>query len=195
MTVSSMAKVQARYPVDSRRVFVLGHSNGGYMSHRMACDHADLIAGIVSLAGAAYDDPPAGELPLPRCRPSEPVAVLEVHGMADGTVRYGSGRRRRDCHCADTPLFISTETPARGRGGVQQNDSLADGQGGGQPEHTPSARDTVASWAALNRCSRQAPAANGETVILLHPPLPLAGVSIGMERGCPQHDRTLAGGG
>ena len=24
----------------------------------------------------------------------------------------------------------------------------------------------------------------GETVILLHPPLPLAGVSIGMERGC-----------
>ena len=28
----------------------------------------------------------------------------------------------------------------------------------------------------------------GETVILLHPPLPVAGVSIGMERECQQND-------
>ena len=35
----------------------------------------------------------------------------------------------------------------------------------------------------------------GETVILLHPPLPLPGVSVGMERGCHQNDRTLADGG
>ena len=34
----------------------------------------------------------------------------------------------------------------------------------------------------------------GETVILLHPPLPLAGVSIAMERERQQHDRTLADG-
>ena len=34
----------------------------------------------------------------------------------------------------------------------------------------------------------------GETVILLHPPLPLVGVSIGMERGRQQNDRTLADG-
>ena len=27
-----------------------------------------------------------------------------------------------------------------------------------------------------------------ETVILLHPPLPLVGISIGMERGCQQND-------
>ena len=34
----------------------------------------------------------------------------------------------------------------------------------------------------------------GETVILLHPPLPSVGVPIGMERGCQQNDRTLADG-
>ena len=34
----------------------------------------------------------------------------------------------------------------------------------------------------------------GETVILLHPPLPLGGASIGTERGCQQNDRTLADG-
>ena len=39
------------------------------------------------------------------------------------------------------------------------------------------------------------PLAVGETSgILLQPPLPLAGVSIGMEKGCQQNDRTLADG-
>ena len=33
-----------------------------------------------------------------------------------------------------------------------------------------------------------------ETVILLHPPVPLAGVSIGINRGC-QQNKSLAGGG
>ena len=33
----------------------------------------------------------------------------------------------------------------------------------------------------------------GETVILLHPPLPLVGVSIGMERGCQQNDSPADG--
>ena len=32
-----------------------------------------------------------------------------------------------------------------------------------------------------------------ETVILLHPPLPLVGVSIGMERGCQQNDSLVRG--
>ena len=34
----------------------------------------------------------------------------------------------------------------------------------------------------------------GETIIILHPPLPLVGVSIWMERGCQLNDRTLADG-
>ena len=33
----------------------------------------------------------------------------------------------------------------------------------------------------------------GETVILLHPPLPVAGVSIGMERECQQNDSIANG--
>ena len=41
-----------------------------------------------------------------------------------------------------------------------------------------------------NRLSR---VAVGETVILMHPPLPLGGVLIGLKRGCPPND-TLADG-
>ena len=50
----------------------------------MACDHADAIAAIVSLAGA----PPAAPA---ACRPSEPVAVLQVQGSADDQVRVAGG--------------------------------------------------------------------------------------------------------
>jgi len=70
--------------IDPRRVFVVGHSNGGFMAYRMACDHADLVAAVVSLAGATYDDP--GD-----CTPSEPVHALQIHGTLDDTILYAGG--------------------------------------------------------------------------------------------------------
>jgi polyhydroxybutyrate depolymerase len=76
--------VKAQYNVDPKRVFLVGHSNGGFMSYRMACDHADAIAAIASLAGASFKDPAD-------CQPTEPVAVLEIHGTADETVAYEGG--------------------------------------------------------------------------------------------------------
>ena len=52
-----------------------------------------------------------------------------------------------------------------------------------------SASNLRSAYATLGR----ARLAVGETVILLHPPLPLVVVSIGMERGCQQND-SLADG-
>jgi polyhydroxybutyrate depolymerase len=77
-------QVQAEYNVDPQRIFLVGHSNGGFMSYRMACDHADTIAAIVSLAGATFSD-------TSKCNPTEPVNVLEIHGTADGTIPYEGG--------------------------------------------------------------------------------------------------------
>lgn len=76
--------IKAVYSVDPKQVYLVGHSNGGFMSHRMACEHADTIAAIVSLAGAQWAD-------IARCQPSEPVAVLQVHGSADLTILYNGG--------------------------------------------------------------------------------------------------------
>jgi len=67
--------------VDPKRIYFLGHSNGGFMSHRMACDRSDLVAGIVSLAGSTWLD-------QTKCNPKNPVAVLDIHGDADDTVLY-----------------------------------------------------------------------------------------------------------
>ena len=79
-----IAQAKDQYDVDPKRVYVMGHSNGGFMSYRMACDHADQVAAIVSLEGATYDDPSS-------CSPSAPVATLEVHGTADETIKYDGG--------------------------------------------------------------------------------------------------------
>ncbi|MCB9594060.1 MAG: hypothetical protein H6719_15105 [Sandaracinaceae bacterium] len=69
-------------PVDPAAVFVVGHSNGAFMAYRLACDSADLVTGIASLAGSES---------VPGCAPSDDVSVLEIHGTSDGTVDYDGG--------------------------------------------------------------------------------------------------------
>ena len=40
--------------IDRKRIYVLGRSNGVFMSYRMACEYADVIAGIASLAARQF---------------------------------------------------------------------------------------------------------------------------------------------
>jgi polyhydroxybutyrate depolymerase len=81
---SLVAEIGTRYAVDPSRVYFIGHSNGAFMSYRMACDHADVVAGIVSIAGAMWLD-------TSKCNPTQPVSVLEVHGTADVEIYYDGG--------------------------------------------------------------------------------------------------------
>ncbi len=79
-----IAQVESDYRVDESRVMALGVSNGAFMAYRLACDHADTLAAIVSIAGATYLDPQD-------CTPSEPVSVVEVHGTADEIIVFDGG--------------------------------------------------------------------------------------------------------
>jgi polyhydroxybutyrate depolymerase len=76
-------RVQRLFPIDRARIYVAGFSNGGFMAHRLGCD-APMIAALVSVSGAQWDDPT-------RCRPTHPVSVLQVHGARDATVKYEGG--------------------------------------------------------------------------------------------------------
>ncbi len=69
---------------DPKRISILGHSNGGFMAYRMACDHSQRIAAIANIAGAMWQD-------ASRCKPDEPVSVLHVHGDQDSVVEYAGG--------------------------------------------------------------------------------------------------------
>ena len=75
----------ARYPVDPRRIFVVGHSNGAIMAQELGCRMADRIAGIASVSGA-LDDTRA-------CQPDRPVPFLEIHGTYDQNVAWEAGEQ------------------------------------------------------------------------------------------------------
>lgn len=75
-----VAEAGERWTIDPARVFAVGHSNGGFMAHDLACLASETFRGIVSLAGSA------GRAGLD-C-PGMDVAVLNVHGDADDTILY-----------------------------------------------------------------------------------------------------------
>ncbi len=75
-------EIERDYSIDPARVFVAGHSNGGIMAYRLACELSDRIAAIGLQAGwLGVDD----------CDPSRPVSVLHVHGTADENAPIDGG--------------------------------------------------------------------------------------------------------
>jgi len=76
-------RLLADYPIDRSRVFVAGVSNGAMMAYRFACERADRVTAVGSVAGAVV---------VEGCQPSRPVSVLEVHGTEDPLVPYLGGQ-------------------------------------------------------------------------------------------------------
>lgn len=80
-----LKEMESRYSIDAKRIYFVGHSNGGFMSYRMACKHPDRIAAIASLAGASFFKPTD-------CGATNSVSVLQVHGTKDETIFYDGGQ-------------------------------------------------------------------------------------------------------
>ena len=75
--------VAAEANVDRARVYVTGLSNGGYMSHRLACEAADVFAAVAPVASRI------ALVPTTLCQPSRPIALIEFAGLHDPSVPYG----------------------------------------------------------------------------------------------------------
>ena len=84
-----VSDVEQRFPVDEKRIYTAGISNGAMMSYRLACEASDVFAAIGVVAGAQTTSP---------CRPSRPVSVIHIHGTADENVPVmgGVGRKAFD---------------------------------------------------------------------------------------------------
>jgi len=76
------ADVQSMADIDPKRIYAAGMSNGAILSHRLACEAADLFAAV---------GPVAGTLNFSPCTPSQPVSIIEFHGTADEHVPYDGG--------------------------------------------------------------------------------------------------------
>jgi len=74
--------VQAKYAVDTNRIYLAGFSNGGMMSYRLSCELGDRIAGIAVVSGAFN---------VSSCDSEATTDVLIIHGTGDLTVPYKGG--------------------------------------------------------------------------------------------------------
>lgn len=87
-----LGDLASRTSIDSRRVYVTGHSNGAIMAYRFAAERADLVTAIIPVAGA---------MDLRAVSPAQPVAVLHIHSVDDPRALYAGGLG---------PPFPGTET-------------------------------------------------------------------------------------
>lgn len=78
-----VAKLETQYPIDRSRVYVAGHSNGGMLAYRLACELSDEIAAVGVQSTSLESDV---------CRPAKPVSLLHIHGTADRNVPIDGGR-------------------------------------------------------------------------------------------------------
>ena len=72
--VEVIADIAARTPVDLKRVYVTGISNGGMMAYAMAAKASDRVAAISSVSG---------QVELPTIHPTRSVPTLEFHSVDD----------------------------------------------------------------------------------------------------------------
>jgi polyhydroxybutyrate depolymerase len=74
--------LERRTPVDRRRIYATGHSNGGIMSHRLAAERPNFVAAVAPVAGA---------LDLRAFAPRSPVPVMQLHSVDDPRALYAGG--------------------------------------------------------------------------------------------------------
>lgn len=75
--------LKAYYNIDLNRVYSTGMSNGGFMSHTLACELSNRIAAIASVTGSIFITQYGTN-----CHPTRPIPVMQIHGTADATVPY-----------------------------------------------------------------------------------------------------------
>lgn len=75
-------QLERDYPIDSKRVFVAGLSNGAMMAYRIGCEIPDRVLAIASVSGT---------MAVTDCHPSRPISVLEIHGTGDTSIPYSGG--------------------------------------------------------------------------------------------------------
>ena len=78
--------LQANLHPDPKKIYVTGFSAGGYMAHRAAIDHADLIAAAGVVEGSLWVQAVGGTQQPPPSNAA--VSLLVLHGDADAVINY-----------------------------------------------------------------------------------------------------------
>jgi len=86
--IDKLIKVsQERFSIDSTRIYIAGHSNGGFMAQRLAIEHSHHFAAIAVVAASLSESLES------RCAPSRSMPILFINGTADPVTPYEGGRQ------------------------------------------------------------------------------------------------------
>ena len=81
-TLALLDDLAAKTPIDRRRVYATGMSNGAMMAYRLAVEAGDRIAAIA---------PVAGSMVLLLFHPSRPMPIMHIHSTDDPRALYNGG--------------------------------------------------------------------------------------------------------
>lgn len=76
-------RLSGEYNLDPLQIYVTGASNGGMMTHRMACEASDTFAAAAIVI--------ASKPSLTDCSPARPISILIMNGTEDPLMPYEGG--------------------------------------------------------------------------------------------------------
>ncbi len=72
-------EIASNYSINTRKTYVCGMSNGGYLAYKLACE-TNKFAAIASVTGSMI-------VPY-YCSTQPPIPIMQIHGTADPVVNY-----------------------------------------------------------------------------------------------------------
>jgi polyhydroxybutyrate depolymerase len=131
--VALVDHIEGTQCVDLRRVYMVGYSNGAFMTSSMVCELGSRLAAVATVAGIQA---PAN------CHPKRAVPVVAFHGTADPLVPYKGGSMTAAAKALIGPDGTGTF------GSLLGTPALA-----GIPPLTASIPTELARWASRNHCA------------------------------------------
>jgi len=120
-----ITQVEHANAVDPKRIYATGMSNGGFLSQRLACDLADQIAAVASVA-ATMPEPL-----VPMCKPARPISVMFIQGTKDPLVHIEGGtvarKNGRNISLAEATAFWTKVDQTAPGTSVELPDRVGDG--------------------------------------------------------------------
>ena len=128
-----IAWAKETYPIDPRRVHLIGMSNGGWMVKRFGWANQGLFASVTAYCGGGVDfsNPPKDSAPLGK--PGTPTAPSEiktewyfVHGDADREVPHDASRRACQQLKEKGYRYVYREIAGADHGGITRYPEVAE---------------------------------------------------------------------
>jgi hypothetical protein len=115
---SFVGDVRTALVINPKKIHFTGFSQGGAMTWRFICAHADVLASAAPVADCdgqtltPYMPPYPNDCAFDGGFPSQPVPVLQMHGTQDGLCPFAKGAQQRDLAIAAWGLTTPTVVEA-----------------------------------------------------------------------------------